>query len=110
MNTFYHGDCKFVMNHDMEPKSIDLIYLDPPFFTGKIQKGKAKWQPGAMEVSYEDSKKFWGDSEKVNAMRTKSPEWLRHIVSLSRGGKTELPNVILECEKCHNARHGIIEK
>ena len=79
MNTFYHGDCLFVMNHDIEPNSIDLIYLDPPFFTGKIQKGTAKWQPGAMEVSYEDSKKFWGDTEKVNAMRTKSPEWLRYI-------------------------------
>ena len=79
MNTFYHGDCLFVMNHDIEPNTIDLIYLDPPFFTGKTQKGTAKWQPGAMEVSYEDSKKFWGDTEKVNAMRTKSPEWLRHI-------------------------------
>jgi rubrerythrin len=67
------------MNHDIEPNSVDLIYLDPPFFTGKVQKGIAKWQPGAMEVSYEDSKKFWGDTEKVNAMRTKSPEWLRHI-------------------------------
>jgi len=79
MNTFYHGDCKFVMEHDIAPNSIDLIYLDPPFFTGKVQKGVAKWQPGAMEVSYEDSKKFWGDTEKVNAMRTKSPEWLKHI-------------------------------
>jgi len=47
------------MNHDIEPNSIDLIYLDPPFFTGKVQKGTAKWMPEAMEVSYEDSKRFW---------------------------------------------------
>ncbi|MEE9302282.1 MAG: site-specific DNA-methyltransferase, partial [Thiotrichaceae bacterium] len=79
MNTFYHGDCLFIMNHDIEPNSIDLIYLDPPFFTGKIQKGIAKWQPGAMEVSYEDSKRFWGDTEKVNTMRLKAPEWLKTI-------------------------------
>lgn len=39
MNTFYHGDCLFVLRHDIAPESIDLIYLDPPFFTGKIQKG-----------------------------------------------------------------------
>jgi DNA modification methylase len=75
MNTFYHGDCLFVLKHDIEPGSVDLIYLDPPFFTGKVQKGK--WRPDAMEVSYEDSKRFW--SEKADVMREKAPEWLRHI-------------------------------
>ena len=56
-NAFYHGDCLFVMKHDIPPESIDLIYLDPPFFTGKVQVGKwkGKWHPEAMEVSYEDS-------------------------------------------------------
>lgn len=38
-NVFYHGDCLFVMKHDIPPESIDLIYLDPPFFTGKVQEG-----------------------------------------------------------------------
>jgi len=67
------------MNHDIEPESIDLIYLDPPFFTGKVQKGTAKWQPGSMEFSFQDERKFWGDTEKVNAMRLKVPEWLKYI-------------------------------
>ena len=75
MNTFYHGDCLFVMKHDIEPSSVDLIYLDPPFFTGKVQKGTAKWQPGAMEVSYEDSKHFW----KEKGLASHAPEWLKHI-------------------------------
>lgn len=75
MNTFYHGDCLFVLKHDIQPESVDLIYLDPPFFTGKVQKGK--WRPDAMEVSYEDSKRFW--SEKADIMREKAPKWLRHI-------------------------------
>lgn len=78
-NTFYHGDCKFVMEHDIEPNSIDLIYLDPPFFTGKVQKGTAKWNPAEMEVSYEDSRKFWGDTEKVKNMRNNAPDWMQHI-------------------------------
>jgi DNA modification methylase len=30
-----------------------------------------------MEISYEDSKKFW--DEKANVMREKAPEWLKHI-------------------------------
>ena len=73
MNTFYHGDCLFVLKHDIEPETIDLIYLDPPFFTGKIQKGK--WQPEAMEVSFEDSKKFW----KEKGISVYAPEWMKHI-------------------------------
>jgi len=77
MNTFYHGDCLFVLKHDITRESVDLIYLDPPFFTGKVQKGTKKWQPEAMELSFEDSKRFW--SEKADEMREKSPAWLRHI-------------------------------
>ncbi len=26
-NTFYHGDCKFVMKHDILQESVDLIYI-----------------------------------------------------------------------------------
>ena len=72
-NTFYHGDCLFVLRHDIPHESIDLIYLDPPFFTGKIQKGK--WRPEAMEVSYQDSKRFW----KEKGIASHAPEWLKHI-------------------------------
>jgi len=77
MNTFYHGDCLFVLQHDIAPESVDLIYLDPPFFTGKIQKGTKKWQPGAMEVSFEDSKKFWAEKGLI----IKSPEWMKYIAT-----------------------------
>ncbi len=33
-NTFYYGDCLFVLRHDIQHESVDLIYLDPPFFIG----------------------------------------------------------------------------
>jgi len=79
MNTFYHGDCKFVMSHDIEPESVDLIYLDPPFFTGKMQKGESKeateWMPEAMPITYEDGKQFW----KEKGVASYAPEWLKHI-------------------------------
>lgn len=165
-NVFYHGDCLFVMKHDIPDESIDLIYLDPPFFTGKVQESskigylfkwsnsplnskkfieflknefgitlteqvkfyrsdnntvidifdndimiklkldkdtrkvflstndgrnielralksnsnfiitrKAKWDPGAMQISYDDSKKFW----KEKGTYEQAPEWLKHI-------------------------------
>ena len=30
MNKLYYGDCLTIMQ-DMDPESIDLVYLDPPF-------------------------------------------------------------------------------
>lgn len=117
-NTIYCGDCLFVMKHDLLDRNlkVDLIYLDPPFFTGKTQGKKPKnerkeaelirelvcdydeeekkfisdfgvynrdditkilkqmWNPAAMEVSFQDSKKFWGTKSYDNA-----PVWMRHI-------------------------------
>jgi site-specific DNA-methyltransferase (adenine-specific) len=76
-NTFYHGDCLFVLTHDILDEPVDLIYLDPPFFTGKIQAGKWKgeWHPEAMEVSFEDSKRFW----KEKGISELAPAWMKHI-------------------------------
>jgi hypothetical protein len=54
MDTFLHGDCLFVISHDVPHGSFDLIYLASPLFTDKMQKGRKKWQPGAMEISSED--------------------------------------------------------
>jgi DNA modification methylase len=98
MNTFYHGDCIFVLKHDIEPESVDLIYLDPPFFTGKIQKGK--WQPGAMEVSFEDSKRFW--AEKADTMREKAPEWLKHMALKRPDFASYLFYMMERLQACHN--------
>jgi len=96
LNTFYHGDCLFVMRHDIAPESVDLIYLDPPFFTGKIQKGK--WRPEAMEVSYEDSKRFW--SEKADVMREKAPMWLRYIALKHPDFASYLYYMMVRLEAC----------
>lgn len=101
MNKFYHGDCLFVMNHDIEPESVDLIYLDPPFFTGKVQKGTAKWTPEAMEVSYEDSKKFWGDTDKIKDMRIKAPDWLSYIATQRADFASYLYYMMERLQACH---------
>jgi len=96
-NTFYHGDCLFVLTHDVPADSVDLIYLDPPFFTGKVQKGK--WRPEAMEVSYEDSKRFW--SEKADIMRAKAPEWLRRIAIKRPDFASYLYYMMERLDACH---------
>jgi len=97
MNTFYHGDCLFVLKHDIDPESIDLIYLDPPFFTGKIQKGK--WRPDAMEVSFEDSKQFW----KEKGIATHAPNWLKHIAVKQPDFASYLYYMTERLEGCHKA-------
>lgn len=101
MNKFYHGDCLFVMNHDIAPESVDLIYLDPPFFTGKVQKGKAKWNPGAMEISFEDSRRFWGNADNVRVMREKAPAWLIHIAEAHPDFASYLYYMMERLQACH---------
>lgn len=95
MNTFYHGDCLFVLTHDIPAESVDLIYLDPPFFTGKVQKGK--WQPGAMEVSFEDSKKFW----KEKGISIYAPDWLKYIAIQRPDFASYLYYMMQRLEACH---------
>jgi site-specific DNA-methyltransferase (adenine-specific) len=98
MNRFYHGDCLFVLKHDIEPESVDLIYLDPPFFTGKVQKGTMKWQPGAMEVSYEDSKRFW----KEKGISTQAPHWLKYIAIKRPDFASYLYYMMERLQACHD--------
>jgi len=74
-NVFYLGDCLDVMRYDIPAESIDLIYLDPPFFGTGVQKGEIDWNPGKMQISYDDSKKFWSRQE----IRDNAPMWLQGI-------------------------------
>src|SRR4030042_1040331 len=98
-NTFYHGDCLFVLTHDVSAESIDPIYLDPPFFTGKIQTGKWKgeWHPEAMEVSFEDSKRFW----KEKGISGLAPEWMKHIALKRPDFASYLYYMMERLQACH---------
>ncbi|MFK5976615.1 MAG: DNA methyltransferase [Sulfurovum sp.] len=51
MEKVLHGDCLDILP-SFESESIDLIYLDPPFFTNSIQKLKTR--DGSREFSYSD--------------------------------------------------------
>lgn len=55
LNSIIHGDCLDVLKN-IEAKSVDLIYLDPPFFTEKTHKLKNKQR--TIEFSFDDK---WGD-------------------------------------------------
>jgi site-specific DNA-methyltransferase (adenine-specific) len=41
LDTLYYGDCLSWLK-TIDPGSIDLVYLDPPFFTQRVQKSKTR--------------------------------------------------------------------
>jgi len=98
-NRFYHGDCLFCLNHDIPAESVDLIYLDPPFFTGKVQKAKGKWQPGAMEISFKDTKSYW--SQHLERMRQQAPIWLNDIGNRQPALAAYLYYMMERLQACH---------
>ena len=57
MERVLQGDCLNVLS-DFEDQTVDLIYLDPPFFTNKIHKLKTR--DGSKEFSYSD---LWKNDE-----------------------------------------------
>jgi DNA modification methylase len=52
-----------------------------------------------MEVSYEDSKKFW--TEKASAMREKAPEWLKHVALKRPDFASYLFYMMERLQACH---------
>lgn len=57
MNEIIHADCLNYMK-TIKDNSIDLIYLDPPFFTQRTQKGVLRNEKKVVE--FQDS---WKDIE-----------------------------------------------
>ena len=97
MSKIFSGDCLFVMKHDIPTGSIDMVYLDPPFFTGQIQRGEIDWKPGAMEISFEDSKKFWGAKGHDDA-----PGWIKHIATKRPEFASYLWYMMERLQECHD--------
>lgn len=52
-NSIICGDCQDRMREHIEDSSIDLIYMDPPFFSGKNYE--IIWKDGAERRSFEDT-------------------------------------------------------
>ncbi len=61
IDTLYTGDC-FTWLKTIEPGSVDLVYLDPPFFTQKIQKSKTR--DNTQEYCFSDT---WTNIEEYKA-------------------------------------------
>lgn len=90
MEKVLHGDCLDILP-SFETESIDLIYLDPPFFTNTIQKLKTR--DGSKEFSYSD---IWKSHEEYAEFLYKRLKELKRVLK-SDG------SIFVHCDK--NSTH-----
>jgi len=89
-NVILQGDCLDTMR-SIEPNSIDLIYLDPPFFTEKTHKLKNRER--TVEFSFDD---VWG-SNKAYA------DFLFERIAIMKPLLKETGSIFVHCDK--NGEH-----
>jgi len=90
MEKVLHGDCLDILP-TFETESIDMIYLDPPFFTNTIQKLKTR--DGSKEFSYSD---IWKNHEEYAQFLYKRLKELKRVLK-SDG------SIFVHCDK--NSTH-----
>ncbi len=90
MERVLQGDCLNVLS-DFEDQTVDLIYLDPPFFTNKIHKLKTRDR--SKEFSYSD---IWKSNEEYGNFLFKRLKELKRV--LKNDG-----SIFVHCDK--NSTH-----
>lgn len=86
INTILNGDCLDQMRH-IEKNSIDLIYLDPPFFTER--KHTLKNRDRTKEFSFDDS---WGSNKGY-------AEFLKKRIEIMHSLLKESGSIFVHCDK-----------
>jgi len=85
-NSIYCGDCETVMKH-FPDECVDLIYIDPPFFTNK--KYEVIWNDGAEIRAYEDRWK---------GMKNHYIKWLKSRVKQCHRLLKETGSIYVHCD------------
>jgi len=68
-NKLFYGDCLTVMQQEMEPESVDLIYLDPPFNSARDYNAIYKDETGRPLPDQIDA---FCDTWKMDSVRERS--------------------------------------
>ncbi len=92
LNTLYSGDCLDRLK-TMDSCSIDLVYLDPPFFTQKVQKSKTR--DNSQEYRFADT---WANIEEYKAFLKLRIEQCRRVLK-------ETGSIFVHCDS--SASHHI---
>ena len=89
MNKILHGDCLEVMN-ELKDESIDLIYLDPPFFTNKNHKLRNRNRD--KEFSFSD---LWSKSQDY-------ANFIHDRISIMKKLLKDTGSIFVHCDKSAN--------
>jgi DNA modification methylase len=96
-NLIYCGDCKKVLMHHIKNESVDLVYVDPPFFSGR---------------QYE---LIWGNGYELKAYEDRWKGGIENYISWMRPKIIEIYNILkkdgsfyLHCDYRANARLRIL--
>ncbi len=92
LDTLYSGDCLSWLK-TIDPDSIDLVYLDPPFFTQKMQKSKTR--DNTREYCFSDT---WANIEEYKT-------FLRLRIELCRRVLRDTGSIFVHCDS--SASHHI---
>jgi len=92
LDTLYSGDCLSWLE-TIDPGSIDLVYLDPPFFTQKLQKSKTR--DNTREYCFSDT---WANIEEYKS-------FLRFRIELCRRVLRDTGSIFVHCDS--SASHHI---
>jgi len=99
-NVVYCGDCLQVMKGiEIEEESVDLIYLDPPFFSNK--KYEVVWKDGAEIRAFEDCH-WYKDGKRQNSIYVYI-EWMRERIEQCERVLKPTGSIYLHCD--HHASH-----
>src|SRR5437588_11754726 len=74
LDTLYCGDCLTWLETG-DPDSIDLVYVDPPFFTQKVQKSKTR--DNTREYCFSDT---WSNIEEYKTFLRLRIEHCRRVL------------------------------
>ncbi|HXX78455.1 MAG TPA: site-specific DNA-methyltransferase, partial [Ktedonobacteraceae bacterium] len=74
LDTLYSGDCLNWLK-TIDTDSIDLVYLDPPFFTQKVQKSKTR--DNTQEYRFSDT---WANIEEYKTFLARRIEQCRRVL------------------------------
>ena len=83
MNTLYYGDCLTIMRERMQPKSVDLVYLDPPFNSKRDYNAIYKDETGR---PLPDQVEAFNDTWVLDAERMLT---IRNLPALLRAGEVD---------------------
>ena len=89
MQDIYHGDCLEIMK-GLKDNSIDMIYLDPPFFTNKRHS-----------LSSKDRKSHYSFNDIWDSHKTYAEFILVRLIEAKRILK-DTGSIFIHCDKCAN--------